>query len=150
MSHPKRKILVIEDSPVAQEIIKKFLEKNGYGVLSAWDGREGVEMAKGESPDAILMDVILPDGDGKKIAARLKENPETKKIPIIFTTSTVNFKDDKGFEAFEIDGVLYRAFAKPLHQQRVLSTLRKEINRSKAGGRLPSQIKTYLKFKSSP
>ena len=149
MPREKRKVLVVEDSPISQGIIKKFLEKSGYSIVSAYSGREGVTMTKKEKFDAILMDVILPDGDGKQYAAEIKNDPQIKNIPIIFTTSTVNSKVDKGYEAFEINGVLYRAFAKPLHQQRILSTLRKEINRSKTGGPLPSKIKTYLKFKSS-
>ena len=58
---------------------------------------------------------------------------EIKNIPIISTTNTVSLNDDKGYESFEINGELYRAFAKPLHNHKILSVIKKEINHKKYG-----------------
>lgn len=140
MSTKTKKILVVDDSPVMQEITEKFLAGSGYAVIPCWDGEECMNKARSERPDAILMDVILPDGDGKEFAKELKKSGQTKNIPIIFTTNTVSIEDDKGFESFNIDGEIHRAFAKPLHNQKILSVLKKEINRKKYGGKFPKGV----------
>jgi CheY-like chemotaxis protein len=140
MSKKTKKVLVVDDSPVMQEVTEKLLTRNGFEVIACWDGEECITKAKSEKPDAILMDVILPDGDGKEFAKKIKENEQTKNIAIIFTTNTVSLEDDKGYESFKIDGTVYRAFAKPLHDQKILSVLKKEINRSKFGGLLPKGV----------
>ena len=141
MSKRPKKILVVDDSPVSQKITNKFLGAHQYDVISAWDAEECFKKVSEERPDAILLDVILPDGDGKDIALKLNQNPLTAAIPIIFTTNTVNLENDQGYESFEIGGRTYRAFAKPLHNQKLLSVLRKEINRSLFGGELSPKIK---------
>ena len=92
---------------------------------------ECLKMAKTDKPDAILMDVIFPDGDGREFVKKLKQDPVTKDIPIVFATNTIDVKDDKGNLIITIGEESYRAFAKPLHYPKLLSTVRKEINRSK-------------------
>ena len=66
-------------------------------------------------------------------------NPDTANIPIIFTTNTLSLEADDGSQVFEVDGEKYRAFAKPLHYRKLLSTIRKEINRKIHGGMLPPE-----------
>ncbi len=134
------KILIVDDSPVMQKMTTKIFQNDGYQVLSAWDGQECLEKVKSRRPDAVLMDVILPDVDGKDIARQLMEEPGNKEMAIIFTTNTLSLKKDKGNEAFRINGYLYRAFAKPLHYGKITSVVRKEINRCKSGGRLSPKI----------
>ncbi len=87
------------------------------------------------------MDVMLPDGDGKKFAQRLREDEQTKDIPIIFATNTLSLEDDKGYEVFDIAGTQYRAFAKALHNKKIISVIRKEMNRAKFGGKLPKKAR---------
>ncbi len=77
------KILVIEDDPVSLELLKNRLTKEGYEILIARTGKEGLELAAKERPDLILMDMILPGMHGLEVTIRLRENPETKEIPII-------------------------------------------------------------------
>lgn len=137
MTNKKKKILVVDDSPVMQRLTEKKLINNNFTVYSAYDGAECLVMAKSKLPDIILMDVILPDVNGKKIVHQLREDPETAGIPIIFTTNTLNLEVDDGNQVFDIDGEKYRAFAKPLHYRKLLSTIHKEINRSIHGGDLP-------------
>jgi len=76
------------------------------------------------------MDVIFPDGDGRDFVKKLKQDPDTSDIPIIFATNTINVKDDDGDLTMTIGEETYRAFAKPLHFPKLLSTVRKEINRN--------------------
>ena len=129
MSKKIKKVLVIEDSPISQQLNEKLLIRDGYQVIEAFDGEMGIRLAKSERPDAILLDIILPDMDGKNVAYALSEDDTTKSIPIIFTTNTLDPKKDKGNEVIEVHGKSYRAFAKPLHNNKLLSVLRKEINK---------------------
>ena len=131
MPSPKKKILLVDDNPVAQKVTAKVFGNAGYQVLLAWDEDECLKTAQSQKPDAILMDVIFPDGDGREFVRKLKLDPETKNIPIVFATNTLNVKDDDGELVITIGENSYRAFAKPLHYPKLLSTVRKEINRFK-------------------
>jgi CheY-like chemotaxis protein len=122
-------ILLVDDNPVAQKMTAKAFKNAGYEVLLAWDEAECLKIAKSQSLDAILMDVIFPDGDGREFVKKLKQDPETKDIPVVFATNTLNVKDDEGDLIITIGEESYRAFAKPLHYPKLLSTVRKEINR---------------------
>jgi CheY-like chemotaxis protein len=141
MKKKPKKILVVDDSPIVQNMTEKLLKSNGYDVITAWAAEECIEKAMSELPDAILLDIILPDGDGKDIAKKLKGESRTKNIPIIFISNTIDMKDDKGYESFEIEGEICRAFAKPLRRRKILSVIRREINRSVHGGKLPKGLR---------
>jgi CheY-like chemotaxis protein len=123
--------LLVDDNPVAQRMTAKVFNNAGYQVILAWDQKECLEMAKIYKPDAILMDIIFPEGDGREFVKKLKQDPGTKDIPIVFATNTLNVMDDKGNLIITIGEESYRAFAKPLHYPKLLSTVRKEINRTK-------------------
>jgi len=137
MTKKLKSILVVDDSPVMQKATEKMLNNNNFIVYQAHNGSECLEQAKDKLPDLILMDVILPDGNGKEIVVQLQQDSETKNIPIIFTTNTLSLESDDGSQLFEIDGNKYRAFAKPLHYRKLVSTIHKEINRNLYGGDLP-------------
>ena len=139
MPKKEKTILVVDDSPVMQKLTEKKLVNNSFKVYAAYDGEECLREAKSKRPDIILMDVILPDSNGKDIVRRLKSDSDTARIPIIFTTNTLNLEADDGHQLFDIDGEKYRAFAKPLHYRKLLSAVHKEINRSIHGGELPQQ-----------
>lgn len=141
MNKEKKSIVVVDDNPVTQELLKKILENNHYQVVQCFDANECLIVIQKNKPAAILMDVILPDINGKEVAQRIMDDPNNADIALIFTTNTVNLKDDKGYQTFDINGQTYRAFAKPLHNQKLISTIRKEINRKIHGGNLPKQIK---------
>jgi len=81
------KILLVEDEPDQVEIIKIRLESSGFQVISAKNADEGIKLALEEKPDLILMDMILPGMHGLEATAKLKENPETKNIPIVALTA---------------------------------------------------------------
>ncbi|MDD5004910.1 MAG: response regulator [Candidatus Omnitrophica bacterium] len=79
----KKKILVVDDEQDIREIIKITLTDDGFEVIEAGDGRTAIELAKKEKPDLITMDVIMPNIDGLTAAKIIKEDPETKDIPIV-------------------------------------------------------------------
>lgn len=80
------KILVIEDNPVEIETIKTRLKQKNYQVLIAKNGEEGIRLAEEEQPDLIFMDMILPGMHGLEATIKLKQNPETKDIPVVALT----------------------------------------------------------------
>lgn len=84
-------ILVVDDSPTEVHIFKKILEKQGYRILVAKDGKEGVDMATETGPDLILMDVVMPVLNGFQATRQLKNNDKTADIPVIMVTT----KDQK-------------------------------------------------------
>ncbi|MCK5012469.1 MAG: response regulator [Candidatus Omnitrophica bacterium] len=137
MPKKEKTILVVDDSPVMQRLTEKKLTNNNFTVYAAYDGEECLKEAKSKLPDIILMDVILPDSNGKDIVKKLRSDPDTSNIPIVFTTNTLSLEVDDGYQIFEINGEKYRAFAKPLHYRKLLSAIHKEINRSVHGGELP-------------
>ena len=78
-----KKILIIEDEVELVEMLKVRLEANGYDIISAYDGQTGLDRAKKEKPDLILLDLMLPKIDGYQICGTLKKDKEYSRIPII-------------------------------------------------------------------
>ena len=78
-----KKILVIEDDPSSLRLIKYTLQQEGYQVLIAPNGLEGLRKAKNEEPDLIILDVLLPGVDGFEICHRLRAEPQTTQLPIL-------------------------------------------------------------------
>jgi two-component system cell cycle response regulator DivK len=83
----KPKILVIEDNEQNLYLVTFILEKHGYEVVPARDGREGIELAKQVNPVLILLDIQLPEMDGYTVARKLRGNPALDKVPIVAVTS---------------------------------------------------------------
>ncbi len=81
------RILIVDDSPSQLLGIKRIVEKLGHETLSAEDGAAGVEVAKAEKPDLILMDVVMPNLNGFQATRTISKNPDTAHIPIILVTT---------------------------------------------------------------
>ncbi len=121
-------ILVVDDDVSINELIKVNLELAGYKVLQAYDGVKGFALAKQEIPSLVVLDVMMPDVDGFTVAKRIRENSDTKEIPIIMLTalSQLNDKvngfnigvDDYLVKPFEVEELLVRvrALLKRTHQ----------------------------------
>ena len=96
----KTKILVIEDNEQNLYLVTFILEKHGFEIIQARDGHDGIEIARDESPDLILLDIQLPVMDGYTVARELKKNMNKKEIPIIAVTSYAMAGDrEKAIEA---------------------------------------------------
>jgi len=96
----KENILVIEDNEQNLYLVRFILEKNGYQVHAAMDGRTGIDMADQLKPDLILLDIQLPVMDGYAVAQNLRANPQLSSIPIVAVTSHAMVGDrDKAIAA---------------------------------------------------
>ena len=84
------KILVVDDDPDLVESVTMILESKNHEVVQAYGGIEGLEKAKEEKPDAIVLDVMMPDKDGYEVCKELKEDPEYSDIPILLLTAVVS------------------------------------------------------------
>jgi CheY-like chemotaxis protein len=94
------KILLVEDNEMNRDMLARRLQKKGYDVVIAFDGEAGVEMAHGEKPDLILMDMSLPVMDGWTATQELKKADDTCHIPVIaLTAHAMAFDRDKALAA---------------------------------------------------
>lgn len=94
------RILLVEDNEMNRDMLSRRLEKRGHSVLIAVDGAAGVELAKKEKPDLILMDISLPVMDGWEATRQIKGDPATNPIPIIALTAHAMVSDrDKALAA---------------------------------------------------
>ncbi|MBA4395415.1 MAG: response regulator [Desulfobacca sp.] len=83
----KKRILIVDDDPDLVETVSMMLEARGYSPLPAYGGNEGLEKARGERPDLIVLDVMMPDKDGYAVCNELKKDPAFSDIPIILLTA---------------------------------------------------------------
>ena len=86
---PRKAILYIEDDPANRILVRRVLEAEGYRVLEAEDGIQGLEIAQAEQLGAILVDIHMPEMDGFEVMTRLKSMPATASVPIIALTAMV-------------------------------------------------------------
>ena len=82
-----RIILFIEDEKNFQEILGKLLMREGYKILRAYDGDEGLRRAEADQPNMILLDLVLPKKDGFEVLSELKKNKKTSEIPVLVLTN---------------------------------------------------------------
>lgn len=88
------KILIVEDNELNRDMLSRRLERSGYDVVQAVHGEEGVEMARSEGPDLILMDLSLPVLDGWEATRRLKAGSDTSAIPVIGLSAHAMAEDE--------------------------------------------------------
>jgi len=81
------KILCIEDEPQMIDLIRLILETQGYRVVAAQGGEEGLEMMLSERPDLILLDIMMPEMDGGDVYHRMQQEPQLSQIPVIVVTA---------------------------------------------------------------
>lgn len=121
------KILVVDDEHAINELIKINLELSGYKVIQAYDGTKGFALAKQELPNAIVLDVMMPEVDGYTVAQRIRQNPDTKNIPILMLTALSQLNDKvKGFD-LGIDDYL----TKPFEMEELKVRIRAILKRSR-------------------
>lgn len=109
MSKPQ--ILVIDDEERIREIVRVCLtDLGGWDVITANSGQEGLQKAKTEHPDAILLDVSMPDLDGFELVEQLQHTPSCQEIPVIMLTAKVLKQDRDRFEKMDITGVITKPF----------------------------------------
>jgi CheY-like chemotaxis protein len=120
MKNGKANILVVDDDERTRKMMEAMLTPQGYGVLLARDGKEGVDAARSKKPDFILMDMMMPGMDGLTACSEIKANPATKGIPLFMLTA-VSGDGNKQMaqQVWGADGYL----TKPVDLQELLDTI---------------------------
>jgi DNA-binding response OmpR family regulator len=88
-----KKVLIIEDEKEILELVKLYIERGGYRVVTATNGTEGLKAVKTERPDLIILDLMLPEVDGLEVCKRIRNAPETATLPIIMLTAKAEESD---------------------------------------------------------
>jgi len=123
-----KKILIVDDEKKFRELLELRLSAEGFRVIEAADGEEGVAAARKHSPDLILMDVMMPKMDGAEAVGELQKDPATKDIPVIFLTSMVT-KEEETSQAFgiQLDTKKHRFIAKPFETPSLIVEIHKVL-----------------------
>jgi two-component system, sensor histidine kinase and response regulator len=128
-------ILLVDDNPTNLEILVKSLSQTGYKVRVAQDGESAIAQIPYAQPDLILLDVMMPKVDGFETCRRLKANPDSQAIPVIFMTAlTDTFDKVRGFEAGAVDYI-----TKPFEIEEVLMRVRNHLAIQNLQNQLQSQ-----------
>jgi DNA-binding response OmpR family regulator len=107
----KKKILIIEDEKDLRFFIIRALKEEGFEVIEAIDGEEGIEKAKKEKPDLILLDLLLPGISGYEVLARIKKDPEMEMIPVLILSNLGQQEEvEKGLKLGAVDYLIKANF----------------------------------------
>ncbi len=116
-------IMIIDDSPTDTHHLAKLLQKNGYQTLTAANGDEGIECARREKPDLILMDVVMPGLNGFQATRELATNPETASIPVIIVTR----KDQKVDRVWGLRQGAREYLTKPVNEAALINMIHEAL-----------------------
>ena len=114
-----RRILLVEDSRTQAFVTSRVLEKNGYEVIVAENGEDGVLMAKHHSPDLVIMDVVMPGENGFQATRQIANNKSTERIPVVMLTSKGQVADK--LWALKQGAMGY--LVKPVKERKLLDTV---------------------------
>ena len=114
-----RKILIIEDDPMGLRLLRDLLKVSGYNTIEATDGERGVESAKANKPDLILMDVMMPKMDGYTACHQIKTGKSTQNIPVVMVTSLDQPLNKALGEGVGADGYI----TKPVNREELLAVI---------------------------
>ena len=120
-------ILVIDDNQDFREMLDYILSNEGYKVLVASDGKQGIAQARQERPDLILMDIMMPEHDGTEIAKYLRTIDKLASIPVVFLTGIVSNDHPEGGNVITINGHDFPMIPKIIDQSELLRRLNKFI-----------------------
>ena len=118
------KILIVDDSPTELHVLAKILQQGGHEALTASDGEAGIAAAKAQSPDAILMDVVMPGINGFQATRKLSRDPKTQHIPVLMVTT----KDQETDREWGLRQGAKGYLVKPVDGRELLSTLKELLN----------------------
>ena len=119
-----KNVLVVDDSPTDAHVVTGILEKNGFTVISAASGEEGVEVAKAQKPDLVLMDVVMPGMSGFEATRAISKDPETSHIPVIICSGHSALIDDEKARQYGIAAYV----SKPITMRELATTIREVLD----------------------
>ena len=119
----RKSVLVVDDDPGLLKTVKGILLARGYSVLTASTGEKGMQVAKLQKPDLILLDVILPGLKGRDVCARIKEEEQSADIPVVFLTAKDSLDDIKAEMA--VGGISH--LTKPVDAKKLLAEVKRLI-----------------------
>jgi DNA-binding response OmpR family regulator len=125
------KVLVVDDEAPIRLLCRVNLEAEGMEVLEAADGESGLETARSQRPDVVLLDVMMPGMDGWQVAERLLEDEATSQIPLVFLTARAELRDRA--RGLELGGVDY--ITKPFNPVELASVVEALLERVRRGER---------------
>jgi len=128
-------VLIVDDTPDNLGVLSEWLEESGVETMTALSGGRALELVKHAKPDLILLDVLMPNVDGFETCLQLKENPDTRNIPVIFITALMDTASKvKGFSTGAVDYV-----AKPVQREEVLARVHTHLTISRLQRQLAEQ-----------
>ncbi len=133
---PGEKILVVEDEQDIRELIAFNLENEGYKILKAATGIEGLENARKHAPDLVLLDIMLPDVDGLEICKKLKRDETTSDIPVIMLTAKSEDSDIISGLELGADDYITKPFSPRVLLARIRTVLRRNTDGEDDGNQL--------------
>jgi len=122
-----KKILIIDDDHDLADTIKSVLEYAGYSVILSHEGKSGIENARDQMPDLILLDILMPGLDGTGAMSILKADPITKDIPVIFLTGLVSGQEESSDSEINVGGVYIKSIGKPFDNEKLLETVKSSL-----------------------
>ena len=117
------KILIVEDNFDNSNLVRLLLEMEGYEVISALNGEEGLDLAHSEKPDLIALDLDMPIMDGWELLRRAKDDPDIQNIPIVVVTARL--QPDDSYKVIEAGGVGY--ISKPFGVKTLVNEIKKHL-----------------------
>lgn len=121
------KVLIVDDDREMVELIQLFLNNAGYQTITAVSGEEALDLASRELPDLILLDIMMPKIDGWEVFRSIRNDPQTKGIPVAFITArTQNIDKMIGLTVMKADGYITKPFGKKELLEEVQRILRSQ------------------------
>ena len=124
----KPQILIVDDNPQNIQVLGRMLMDRGYRVSISQTGKGALEFAQKRQPDVILLDIMMPEMDGFEVCKRLKQMPETEKIPVIFLTA--RYETENIVKGFDVGGVDY--VTKPFNSVELLARVKTQLKLKEA------------------
>ena len=122
----KARILVVDDNRSLVRVMERVLEKEGFEVLTAFDGPEALQKARAQKPDLIILDIVMPEMDGYEVCRHLHRDPDTARIAVLMLTRLdlrrFTSDDEERIEHFEAGAIDY--LTKPITAEKLLDRLR--------------------------
>ena len=120
---------MVDDEPDFSMILKKYLEKEGFDVELAYDGAEGLAKVKTNPPDAIVLDVMMPEMDGYEVCSKLKKDKQYSDIPIVLLTAVASHVTSTRYSHY--DGMSMEAddyMPKPASAEQITESIKRLLN----------------------